>query len=440
MKTLYIECNMGAAGDMLLAALLELLPDPDSFIAELNHLGIPGVHIEKTPAVKCGITGTHVSVWVKGEEEESIDVPHHGHEAHQHHHDHSDDHGEHRHDHGHTHEVHDHHHRHEHSHVHQHGGGHHHSGMSEIGHIISHLPVSDQVKADALAVYGLIAEAESRAHGKPVSQVHFHEVGAMDAVTDIVGISLLMERIAPDRVVVSPIHVGSGQVKCAHGILPVPAPATAHILQGVPSYSGNVRGELCTPTGAAVLKHFADSFGPMPVMAVEKIGYGMGKKEFEVANCVRLFLGEEQVSCEGPNGEIAELSCNLDDMTGEAIGFASEMLFAHGALDVFTVPITMKKSRPGQMLVCLCQTADADSMARLILQHTTTFGLRKTIHQRYMLDRSFATVETTYGPVQVKTGTGYGVTKSKPEYEDVAKVAKEAGVPLAAVHEAVIKN
>ncbi|MGE5654290.1 MAG: nickel pincer cofactor biosynthesis protein LarC [Bacillota bacterium] len=432
MRTLYIECNMGAAGDMLLAALLELLPDPDRFVEELNGLGIPGVHVAKTVSVKCGITGTHVSVLVKGEEEESIDVPTQGHD---HHHTHGHEH-HHHHEHGHSHEhAHDHHNHHDH----QHSQGHHHSGLTDIEQIISRLPVADKVRADAMAVYGLIADAESRAHGKPVTQVHFHEVGAMDAVADIVGVALLMERLAPDQVIVSPIHVGSGQVKCAHGILPVPAPATAHILQGVPTYAGNVRGELCTPTGAALLKHFATSFGSMPVMAVQKIGYGMGKKEFEVANCVRVFLGED-VNTAGPNGEVAELSCNLDDMTGEAIGFASEILFENGALDVFTVPIMMKKSRPAQMLVCLCKTNDADKMAKLILQHTTTLGVRKTICQRYMLERGFKTVDTPYGPIQVKSASGYGVAKAKPEYEDAAKAAKAAGVPLADVYKSVAKE
>jgi uncharacterized protein (TIGR00299 family) protein len=262
-----------------------------------------------------------------------------------------------------------------------------------------------------------------------VEQVHFHEVGAMDAVADIVGVSMLLEKIAPDEVVVSPVKVGFGQVRCAHGILPVPAPATAYLLRGVPASAGNVRGELLTPTGAALLKHFASRFGEMPEMAVSAIGYGMGKKDFEAANCVRAFLGE-RVDAEGTD-EVALLECNLDDMTGEAIGYATEMLMAHGALDAFVTPVQMKKNRPGQLLTCLCAPDRADEMAALILKHTTTFGVRRISCRRYTLDRSVSTVQTPFGPIRVKTGTGYGVTKSKPEYEDVAAAARSHGVPLA---------
>jgi uncharacterized protein (DUF111 family) len=313
MKTMYIECNMGAAGDMLMAALLELLPESDSFINRMNQLGIPGVTVSKETSVKCGITGTHIRVMVRGEEEESLDISmghghhhdhshHHGHShgdkhAHEHTHDDHDHHHKDMHDHEHAHDDHGHHHAHDdhghhHAHNHHHTHDHGHVGMAEIEDIVNDLPLSDKVKGDVLAVYGLIAEAESKAHGKPVETVHFHEVGMMDAVADIVGVCLLMEELAPQRVIVSPIHVGSGQVKCAHGILPVPAPATAYLLKGVPTYGGRIEGELCTPTGAALLKHFADEFGDRPVMATESIGYGMGKKDFPAANCVRIFLGE----------------------------------------------------------------------------------------------------------------------------------------------------
>lgn len=259
MKTIYLDCNMGAAGDMLSAALLELLPQDQrqDFVAGLNALGIPGVEFAAEPSVKCGITGTHMRVTVNGQAEG----------------------GEH------------HHHEHEHEYEHEHE--HHHSGMHDIEHIVSgHLDIPEKVKSHILAVYSLIAEAESHAHGVPVSQVHFHEVGAMDAVADITAVCLLMDRLAPEQVVASPVHVGCGQVRCAHGILPVPAPATAHILTGVPIYGGKIEGELCTPTGAALLKHFATGFGGMPVMTLQRVGYGMGAKDFEAANCVRAMLGE----------------------------------------------------------------------------------------------------------------------------------------------------
>lgn len=403
MKTLYLDCAMGAAGDMLTAALLELLPNPDAFIQELNDLQIPGVVFRRETAVKCGITGTHVSVTINGEEEESHDH-HHGHE------------------HSHNHHEHEHHHKHTHDH-----GHHHHSGMHEIEHIVrGHLDIPEKVKDDVMAVYGLIAEAESKAHGLPVTEIHFHEVGTMDAVADITAVCLLMNRLAPDEVVVSPIHVGSGQVHCAHGILPVPAPATAHILRGVPIYGGQIRGELCTPTGAALLKYFATRFGDMPMMRTKAIGYGMGKKDFEAANCVRAMLGETE---EKPD-MVVELACNLDDMTGEQIGFAMECLLEAGALDVYTVPIGMKKSRPATMLRVMCTEQDRENMVALLFQHTTTLGVRETNMRRYVLNRMMETIQTPYGEVRRKVSTGYGTKKSKYEYEDLARIAKEQGISL----------
>ncbi len=408
MKTLYIECAMGAAGDMLMAALMELLPDPDRFVDQLNGLGISGVHVQRQTSVKCGITGTHISVSVKGVEEESVDV-------HTHHHEHDHPHDEAS--------------SHDHIHTHAHDHAHDHAGMEDIASLICALPVSQAVKTNALVIYGLLAQAEAHVHGRPLEQIHFHEVGTMDAVADIVGVCLLMEELAPGRVAVSPIHVGSGQVRCAHGILPVPAPATACLLQGIPTYGGSIRGELCTPTGAAILKHFATEFGSMPVMQVQSIGYGMGKKDFEAANCVRVMLG---TSCDqdSPNGEIVQLSCNLDDMTGEAMGYAQQLLLEQGALDVFAVPIQMKKSRPGQMLVCLCRPQDADKMAQTVLKHTTTFGVRSETLKRYMLNRRIETVETAWGPVCKKTGEGYGAQKCKYEYDDVAAIARRFNLPM----------
>jgi uncharacterized protein (TIGR00299 family) protein len=244
-----------------------------------------------------------------------------------------------------------------------------------------------------------------------------------------------METLAPQEIVVSPVHVGSGFVRCAHGILPVPAPAAAHLLKGIPIYARHIRGELCTPTGAALLKYFGHRFGPMPDMIVDNIGYGMGKKDFDTANCVRAFWGASiSPAAPGPPAEsplkddIVKLECNLDDMTGEALGHAVEILFRHGAKDVFTIPVQMKKNRPGVILVCICGVSEADRMAALILAHTTTFGLRKTLCARYILNRTVSPVQTACGNIRVKTGVGYGVTKSKAEYEDVAKAAEAHGV------------
>ena len=410
MKTLYLECGMGAAGDMLTAALLGLLPDPDGFVEKLNALGIPGVRYSREPSVKCGITGSHVSVKVDGVEEDD----------HHHHHDHE--------------------HSHDHEHGHSHGQvehtRHHHSGLHDIEHIVAGLHLPKKVERDVMAVYNLIAEAESHAHNAPVTEIHFHEVGTMDAIADVTAVCLLMEKLSPDRVLASPVHVGCGQVRCAHGILPVPAPATEYILRGVPVYGGNIRGELCTPTGAALLRHFVTEFGAMPVMRVEKTGCGMGTKDFEMANCVRAMLGESgTANCvramPGESGgassdEVLELACNLDDMTGEEIGFACELLREAGALEVWTTPIQMKKSRPGVLLSVLCRPADRDALVQLLLRHTSTLGVRETRWSRTVLARQ---VETVDG-IRRKTASGYGVAREKIEYDDLARYAREHGLTL----------
>ncbi len=452
MKTLYIECSMGAAGDMLTAALYELLEEKDreQFISTMNGLGLPGVRVEAVPSVKCGITGTHMNVKVGGEEEQSLDwngaeeihghadeaeqgsdhEHHHDHHDHDHEHEHSHDH-QHHHDHDHEH-SHDHDHDHEHDHDHGHGH-HHHTGMAEIREIIGGLALPEKVKSDVSAVFGEIAEAESHVHGAPVDAIHFHEVGSMDAVADVIAVSLLMDMISPAKICCSPVHVGSGQVRCAHGILPVPAPATAYILRGIPAYGGSVRGELCTPTGAALLKHFVSSFGSMPIMTTEKIGYGMGNKDFEQANCVRVLLGES----EDDSDEVSELVCNLDDMTAEAVAFASEELFAAGALDVYTSGIGMKKGRQGTLFTCMCRTEDREKMLRLMFLHLTTLGIREYRCRRYKLIRSQHTVGTEYGDIRIKRSEGYGVLREKAEYEDLAAAARAHGVSLDQVRASV---
>ena len=453
MKTLYLECGMGAAGDMLTAALLELMPDPEAAVAELNGLGIPGVQFSKEAVSKCGIGGTHMTVKVHGKEEsEEMFHHHHEHHDHLHEHEHDDESAchEHHHDHEHIHEGHEHHHDHTHEHSHEHTHGHthehahehgddghthhHHSSLHDIEHIVcGHLNIPDQVKQDVMAVYGLIAEAESHAHGVPVTEIHFHEVGTMDAIADITAVCLLMNKIAPDQVIVSPVHVGSGHVHCAHGILPVPAPATAYILNGVPMYGGAVKGELCTPTGAALLKHFATRFGDMPVMRTAAIGYGMGKKDFEQANCIRAMLGET----EDAGDSVLQLECNVDDMTAEELGFAMERILEAGALEVYTVAAGMKKSRPGTILCVLCHEDAKETLVRVIFRNTTTIGVREHRCSRYTLKRSFETVQTPYGDVQKKLSSGYGVAREKYEYEDLARIAREQGMSLAEVRKSI---
>ena len=477
MKTLYFDCGMGAAGDMLMASLYEICPDKAGFLKTMNEMGLPGLSVEAEPAVKCGITGTHMKVTIHGEEEESVDVDlqehvhdhaeQHDHDHHEHCHDHDKEAGNHHHhetevhhhemaadmadnthihayDHDHQpdhdhHDEHDFHHTHTHEETHtKEDSGHphhHHTSMAGISHIIEHLNLPDEVKKDVVAVYHLIAEAESHVHGKTVEEIHFHEVGTADAIADIAGVCLLMHMIAPQKVIASPIHVGSGNVRCAHGILPVPAPATAFILQGLPIYSGVIKGELCTPTGAALLKHFVTEFKEMPVMRTLAIGYGMGKKDFERANCVRVLLGETEET----GSEVAELSCNLDDMTPEALGFVQEILFAAGALEVYTIPIGMKKSRPGILLTCMCRCNDKEKMVSLIFKHTTTLGIRESISKRYTLTRTMKEHETPYGVVREKVSEGYGVVRGKLEYEDLAKIAREQGMSLEEV-KALVEN
>lgn len=417
MRTLYIECNMGAAGDMLTAALLELLPEPDAFVARMNAAGIPGMVMARSEKVSCGLRGTHISVCIDGEEEISDDVPEHDH-GHNHHH-------EHEHAHGHEHH-HDHHHQHAHT----------HAGLADVAQIIHALKLPEEVKRDVLGVYGLIAQAEAHAHGCAVEQIHFHEVGMMDAVTDVSAVCLLMHLLSPQRVVVSPVCTGFGEVRCMHGVVPVPAPATAWLLQGMPAYAGRIRGELLTPTGAALLRYFATEYGRMPAMRVEKVGSGMGMKEFEAANCVRAFLGEDSAD----TNEVAELSCNLDDMTGEMIGCATEVLLEAGALDVYLTAIQMKKNRPGVKLSCICRPKDVERMAELMLKHTTTLGVRTQRFERRVLNRSRETVHTAYGDVEVKIASGAGVEKRKPEYESALKAARKHDVPMAEVLRAAMQD
>lgn len=404
MRTLYLSCEMGAAGDMLMAALYELIEDKAAFLETMNHL-LPDVTVTAEESVKCGIKGTHMRVSIHGEAEEAHD------HAHDHHHGHT-----------HAHDHHDHHHAHDHHHDHPHV----HSGLNDIYGILDALPLPETVKKNAKAVYFSIAEAEGEVHGTTVTEVHFHEVGALDAVVDVAGVCLLMELLKPEKVLCSPVHVGSGMVKCAHGFLPVPAPATAKLLSGIPIYSGDIRGELCTPTGAALLKYFASEFGSMPVMTLMKTGFGMGKKDFEACNAVRALWGESSES----GDEVLELRCNLDDMSGESIGFAMEELFRLGALDAFTQPIGMKKSRPGVMLTVLCRPGDRDTMVSALFKHTTTLGVRETRCRRSTLTRREETVETAFGPMRVKISEGWGVTRSKAEYDDLAAIARKENLPL----------
>lgn len=394
MKILYIECSMGVAGDMLMGALYELLNDEDrkKFTDKMNSLGIEGLHVEAVPSVKCGINGTHMNVTIDGHEEL---------ESH---------HSEHHHHHG--------------------------ASMHDIRHVIDAAGISGNVKKNAVEVYECIAQAESRVHGKSADEIHFHEVGSKDAMADVIGCCMLIDIIGADRIVVSPVTTGFGNVRCAHGILPVPAPATALILNDVPLRAGSIEGELCTPTGAALVKHYADEFGNIPQMTVSRIGYGMGTKDFAAANCVRVFVG---IQATQTAKTIVQLCCNIDDMTAEELGYAAELLMDEGALDVYTTAIGMKKSRPGTLLTVMCREEDRERIAGLIFRNTTTLGMRVYRCERMILERSEKTLHTEFGDVRCKEASGYGVVRSKLEYDDVRRLAKSSGRSIREIRD-IIEN
>jgi len=405
MKILYLDLGMGAAGDMLAGALLALLDEPAraDFLRRFNAAMPEGVHADALTAAQCGVTGLRFSVQVHGEEEHEGGAAHH-------------------------------------SHHHHHG----HAGLMEIGEVLAGMDLDDGVRDDVLAVYEAIAAAESEVHGVPVTEIHFHELGALDAVADITAVAMLLRTLGPVRVVASPVAVGSGTVRCAHGLLPVPAPATALLLRGIPALAGDLTGELCTPTGAALIGHFAAEYGTMPAMTAERVGCGFGTKEFpERPNCVRAVLGEafEQGAAPQPSAsrqggtreELIELRCNLDDMTAEEIGFAMERIYAAGAVEAFTIAAGMKKNRPGVLLTALCRREERGTVLAALFAHTTTLGVREAVLTRYALERATETVQTALGPVRRKTADGFGVHREKWEYDDLARIARQQGMTIGEV-------
>lgn len=416
MKTIYLECNMGAAGDMLMGALYEICLEKELFLQQMNEAFSPfGISLSAEPMTKCGVLGTHMQVLISGEEESTV-------LSHIHHDEHTPE------------AVHEH----------QHSLDHSHTDYASILVKISSLPFTDEIKEDACAIYRLLGEAEAKVHGTSLEQIHFHEVGTLDALADIVGCALLIHLIAPEQILASPLHVGNGFVQCAHGVLPVPAPATAELLTGIPYYTGSVTSELCTPTGAAILKYYVTRFFSMPTITTSAIGYGMGKKDFEIANCVRAFLGEttsyltpEEEDTFSCDDTVLSISCGIDDMTGEALGLATEILMAAGALDVYTIPIQMKKNRPGVLLTCLCQPEDREKMTGLFFLHTSTRGVRYQIYERSKLESTFETRSTSYGDIRIKRSDGYGIEKIKPEFEDLKSIVLKNGCSLADVMESL---
>ena len=407
MRILYLDCGMGAAGDMLAGALVSLLSkeEQESFIKMINNIGVDGVKVSLSDDAKCGITGKHFKVEIDGVEEHSHDV----------------------HEHEHHHEHHEHHHEH-----HHHGKGPFPEELEAVTEKFNNILADDVAivgQSDIKGVYELLAEAEAKVHGKDVSEIHFHEVGMKDALIDIASVVYLMNKLKVDKVVVSPVNVGFGKVKCAHGILPVPAPATAELVKGIPTYAGRFEGELLTPTGAALLKYYADEFSYQPLMNVIKCGYGTGNKNFESANVVKAVLGE--VTDELISENVIELNCNVDDMSAEDMAYATKTLIENGAKDAFVTPVIMKKGRSGMLLTVLCSAVDKERFVPLIFKHTSTIGIRVKETERIILNRHEETVHTKLGDVRVKYSEGYGVKREKPEFEDLRKLAEENNISVA---------
>ncbi|MDR0618096.1 MAG: nickel pincer cofactor biosynthesis protein LarC [Endomicrobium sp.] len=378
MNILYLQCQMGASGDMIMSSLFELIENKKNFLNKINNLGINGVKITAKEVIKFGIKGSHLEVLVHDKKEL----------------------------------------------LHSKNQSHKSTNLGTIENIIEKLNISRTVKKNSLQIYKIIVNAEAHIHNKKVNQIHFHEVGNLDAIVDIVGSCLLIENISPDKIIASSINLGNGFTSCMHGILPVPAPATAFILKGIPTYSNAVDGELCTPTGAAILKFFATEFNTMPEMIINKIGYGIGSKDFKIFNCLRAFLGKTNAKSLTANESITKLECNLDDMTGEAISFATNTLLKNGALDVYTTAIQMKKNRPGILLTCLCNVDQSNFFADLILKHTSSLGVRISTCKRCSLDRKISKIATPYGNINIKVSKNRNIEKSKIEYDDIAKIAK----------------
>jgi pyridinium-3,5-bisthiocarboxylic acid mononucleotide nickel chelatase len=383
MTIVYFDCFAGASGDMLLASLLDAGAQLPAVLEELKKLPLSGYEIKTARVMKRGISALDVTVAV---EEKS--------QPHRH--------------------------------------------FSDIAKMLRESGLTPKVLETSLAVFTLLAQAEGKIHGRPPEKVHFHEVGAVDSIVDIVGIAAALENLGVKAVYSSPLHVGSGTVRCAHGTIPVPAPATLEVLSGVPVYSRGIEAELLTPTGASVLAVLA-TFGPMPAMHIKNCGYGAGKKDLEIANIVRAVLGEASNAQSGLREEEAViLEANIDDLNPEIYGYVMEKLFAAGALDVYLSPIQMKKNRPGTLLRVLAGTAAEKEMLSILFRETTTLGVRRLEARKLMLERSHVTVDSAYGSARVKIGRWDGeIINAVPEYEDCLTLARQHSIPLKEVYRAV---
>jgi len=411
-RILYFDCFSGISGDMTIGALLDLGIDQNLFLAELNKIHLDEFEIEIKKGLKKGVSGTDFTVHLTHQE--------HSHEEPTHEH-------EHEHTHGH---LHDHSHGHEHSHEHNHSEKpHDHAHTRNLGDIctiIDSSNLSDFVKTASKNIFYIVAEAEAKIHAKTIEEVHFHEVGAVDSIVDIIGAAICVEMLHIDEIHCSEINLGSGFVHCEHGVFPVPAPATLEILKGVPVYSKNAKKELTTPTGAAILKALCSDFGSLPEFVIENIGYGLGKRDMETPNVLRVIVGKKKRT-----NTLTMLETNIDNMNPEIYSYLFPKLLDNGALDVFTTPIYMKKSRPANILSVLCNEETVEQLEEIIFTETTTLGIRKYKVEREELQRKFEKINTRFGEVSVKFAFRNGeLLKFAPEYEDCRRIAEDANIPL----------
>ncbi len=423
MRFAYLDCFSGISGDMFLGALVDAGVPPDLLRETVRGLNL-GAELEITRVDRNGITATKVDVIVNGEKDkprEEISVG----RAHSHEHTHAGD------------TTHSHEHAHEHDHSHEHG-----RSLKQIREIISASSISAKAKQTALAIFQSLGEAEAKVHNKPIDDIHFHEVGSVDAIVDITCAAVGAEALAVDEWICSSLNVGGGTVQCAHGTLPVPAPATLELLKGVPIYSSDIKKELVTPTGAAIVKTLISRFATFPTVTTDRIGYGAGFRNFaNSANVVRLSIGESSDAVfPAPRETITIMEANLDDLSPQVFGYVIDKLLEAGALDAFGVPVQMKKSRPGAVLTVLSKPEDAQKLAKIIFAETTTIGLRMREETRYALARRHQVVETQWGTVRMKIANLNGtIANYAPEYEDCRTIAEQHNVPLKQVMQEAVR-
>lgn len=448
MKILYYDCFCGISGDMNLAALLDLGVPKEYLLEEISKLKLDSeyeIKIEK--AAKHGITGTRVDVILKLHSEKHMEENHHKHEnsiscasGHEHnHHDHLEHNIEEKHcSHGHNH-LHEENHEHPHAHTHTSKHEHHHRNLKDIENIINSSELNDKVKKLSLGMFMKVAEAEAKVHGKSLYEVHFHEVGAIDSIVDMVGAAICLDYLKVDKVIASPIQVGGGFVKCAHGLMPVPAPATVEILRNIPINTGIAPFETTTPTGAAILAANVQEFTPKINFIISKTAYGIGHRDLEIPNVLRVYLGEEAAVEKVEEQYILET--NIDDMNPEFYEYVEEKLFEAGALDVYKTAIFMKKGRPGVKLSVLITEKIEQNVLEVIFEETTSIGVRKYKVEKIMLNREFSKVKTQYGDITIKKSFYKGnLVKYKPEYEECKAIAKEKNITLENIYKEIYKE